>query len=450
VSLKEGRKPLAKTTLTDVKIRSLKPGPKRREIPDGSGLYLVLQPSGARGFAMRYRRHGRPVKFTLGTYFAGDIKDAPEPKIGGPLTLKGARELATKATREIEKGHDPIAAKRRDTEAKEQAAQDTFKAIATEYLKRVCGMKVDAEGNETFDREKKRTGRERHLMLKRAIFPEIGKRPIAEIKRKEIVRLLDKIEDKSGIVASDRVLALVSTIFNWHAKRDDDFATPIVKGMARTKPRERARERALSDDELRVIWKVSGETEGPFPALVRFLLLTAARRDEAAKMLWSEIDGADWQLPKERNKTKQDFVRPLCDAAEAVLKGRPRIEGSKFVFTNDGKRPVGGYSKSKRTFDEAVLKELRKENPKAEPFENWTLHDLRRTARSLMSRAEVNTDHAERCLGHIIGGVRGVYDRYEFYDQKKKAFEALAVLIERATNPPADNVLQFKTVVEDA
>jgi integrase len=447
---------VAKTkTLTDVSIRAMRPGSTRREVPDGkNGLYFILQPSGARSFALRFRRDGRPTKFTLGTWFAGDAKEAPEPKVGGALSLAGARALAAETMRQVGRGHNPAAAKRQDKQAKRQAAQDTFEAIATEYLKRECGMKLDAEGNATFDRSKKRSGREQYRMLKRQVFPTLGHRPTSEIKKSDIVRLLDRLADgelkndegdliTGGPVAADRALAITRKVLNWHAVRSDDYRPPIVRGMGRVKASERARERVLNDAELRLIWKVSDETAGPFPALVRFLLLSAARRAEAAEMTWSEIEGADWTLPSSRNKTKKDLIRPLSEAALVVLEARTRIEGCDFVFTNDGRRPLTGYSKPKRKFDEAVLAKLRERDLKAKQLPNWTLHDLRRTARSLMSRAGVDTDHAERCLGHIIGGVRGVYDRHEFYDEKKKAYEGLAALIERITNPPPDNVVQF-------
>ena len=104
------------------------------------------------------------------------------------------------------------------------------------------------------------------------------------------------------------------------------------------------------------------------------------------------------------------------------------------MFTTDGKRPLAGFSKFKRAFDAKVLAELRKEKPDAE-LPRWTLHDLRRTARSLMSRAGVPSDHAERCLGHVLPGIRGTYDRHEYLNEKRRAFEALAALIERIVNP---------------
>jgi integrase len=179
---------------------------------------------------------------------------------------------------------------------------------------------------------------------------------------------------------------------------------------------------------LRAVWKAAEAGQGPFDRLVQFLLLTAARRTEAASMTWAELDGTDWTLPAARNKAKVDLVRPLSGAALALLETRPRT--CRFVFTTDDEHPISGFSKFKSQFDKAC------------GVVDWSPHDLRRTARSLMSRAGVNSDHAERCLGHIIGGVRGVYDRHEYYEEKARAFEALASIVQQILNP-APNVTQI-------
>ena len=118
-----------------------------------------------------------------------------------------------------------------------------------------------------------------------------------------------------------------------------------------------------------------------------------------------------------------------------MLDAVPKVGRSGYVFTTDGNNPIAGFSKFKRSFDAKVLAELRKQDPEAKPLPNWTLHDLRRTARSLMSRAGVPSDHAELCLGHVISGVRGVYDRHGFFEEKRQAFEVLAAQIERVLNP---------------
>jgi integrase len=249
----------------------------------------------------------------------------------------------------------------------------------------------------------------------------LGGRQIDGITRGELITLLDTIEDENGARTADMTLAVLRKIFNWHAVRDESFRTPVVKGMARGKPKETARSRILTEDELRAIWTAAGAT--PFGRLVQFLLLTAARRGEAARMEWKEIEGDVWVLPASRNKTKEELVRPLSKAACEILGSLPRFENGSFVFSTDGRRALGGFSKFKRAFD------------KQSCVTGWTLHDLRRTARSLMSRAGVNDNHAERCLGHVIGGVKGIYDRHRYRDEMLHAYEALAALIKRIVHP---------------
>jgi integrase len=258
-------------------------------------------------------------------------------------------------------------------------------------------------------------------ILERLVFPKLGATPVMAVKRTDVVRLLDHIEDTSGDRMAHTTLGVVRRVFNWHAARSDEFRSPIVRGMGRVNVKDRARSRTLNDDELRAVWKTAAAGEGPFPALVRFLLLTGARRQEAVAMTWAEVDDAgNWLLPTARNKAKFDLLRPLSKAAHAIVSEQPRI--SDFVFTT-GRRPLGGISKHKAEFDAAC------------GVTDWCLHDLRRTARSLMSRASVPTDHAERALGHVIPGIRGTYDRHEYYDEKKRAFEALAAQIERIVDP---------------
>ena len=127
---------------------------------------------------------------------------------------------------------------------------------------------------------------------------------------------------------------------------------------------------------------------------------------------------------------KVDLIRPLSPAAQERIAKLPRIGKAGYVFTTTGRSGLGGFSKFKRKLD------------RLSGVKEWTIHDLRRTARSLMSRAGISSDHAERCLGHVIGGVRGVYDRHEFHAEKKLAFEALAEPIQRIVDPK-QNVVEL-------
>jgi len=393
------------TGFTDIAIRNLQPADIRREIPDSGcgGLYVIVQPSGKKSFAVRYRFDGRPKKLTL----------------PGGLTLAAARKLAGDALLAVEQGHDPAIAKKAARAKIKAAKADTVQALCENYLRREAG--------------KLRTGRERQRTLERLVYPEIGSTPLADLKRSHIVAILDKIEDENGAKMADLTLAYIRKIFNWHASRVDDFNSPITRSMSRYDARANQGTRVLSDDELRAIWNATEPNEKVpqlFYALVRFLLLTGARRTEAREMPWSEVKDSVWILPAERNKTKVELVRPLSKAAQSVLESVPRIDGTRLVFCSGAAR----MSLTKPTERLKV----------ATGTSGWRLHDLRRTARTLMSRAGVNADIAERCLGHVIGGVRGVYDRHKFDDEMKHAFEALAAQIDRIVKPPDNRVVALR------
>ena len=263
--------------------------------------------------------------------------------------------------------------------------------------------------------------------MKRLVFPTFGPRPIDSITRSDIVRLLDQIEDENGPVMANEVLGNISRVFDWHATRSDTFRSPVVKGMNRAGAQ--ARSRILSDEELRAVWRAFGEYQHPFGALLRFILLTATRRNEALYATRAEIVGAEWTIPAARYKTKIDHVIPLSQAAQSALShmGVPGEAGG-WLFSANGRQVIGSHSRHKAAIDQAS------------GVTNWVIHDLRRTARSLMSRAGVQADHAERCLGHVIGGVRGVYDRHEYLEEKRLAFESLASLVDRIVDPQANVV----------
>lgn len=362
------------------------------QVPRGFGVRVTA--AGVRSFVLRRRVRGpghADRTLTIGRW--------PDWKV--PAAVQRARVLRT----ELEQGKDPIAQER----AVKAAAGDTLKAVAESYMARE-GVKL-------------RSAEWRRKQLERLVFPKLGSRAIGDIRRIEIIELLDHIEDSHGPTMADQTLAILRRIFNWYAIRNEDFRPPVVRGMGRVNSREQARIRILSDDEIRTLWKFADGAKGAdavFGRLMKFLLLTGARRGEAAGMTWAELDDTDWILPAARNKTKIELVRPLSKLARSVLPGR--TEGSDFIFTADG-RPLTGFSNFKSKVKAAT------------GLAGWTPHDLRRTARSLMSRTGVPSDHAERCLGHVLTGVRGVYDRHEYHSEKAKAYDALATLIKRILNP---------------
>jgi integrase len=403
--------------LTALTVKNLAPRATRYEVPDAacSGLFLVVHPSGAKSWAYRFRFNGKTRKLTIGSCFTeGGIE---------VIALGEARDRANEARVSVARKVDPIEAnraKQQATAAKAAAEQNTLRAVAETYLAQHAHLRtIDHRGQ----------------IFARLIYPTLGTREIDGIKRSDIVKLLDDVAKGRGLPMADSVLATLRGFLNWHAARHDDYVSPIVSRMARTSVKARARNRTLTDNELRALWRACDEA-GIFGHYVRFTLLTAARRNESAHLRVAEIDGADWRIPGDRYKNKLDHVVPLSDAAVKVLNSVPKIAGTDFIFATPDGKPIAGFGSRKEAIDKLMTLKLREIVGRDDvELQRWTLHDLRRSARTLLSRAGVSSEIAERCLGHVKTGVEGTYDRHSYYDEKKAAFGKLAELIERIVSP---------------
>jgi integrase len=394
-------------------VDNLKPG---QIIVDSTlaGFMVRRLPSGVVTYGYRYRdrRSGRRW-VSIGQH--------------GDVTADQARRKALQIARDVAEGRRPLTAREESAQGR-TAAGGTVNATLDAFLDRHV-------------RPNLRSAYEVERCFRAYVRPEIGARSVYDLRRRDIVTLLDKIEDENGPVMCDRVLAHLRKCFNWVASRDDQFNSPIVKGMARTKPAERARKRVLDDQEIRDLWTaldtLNNKVPACFPAFTKTLLLTGERLRMVSNMPWSEIDGRDWIIPPARNKGKTQAVVPLTDTVIDLLGKRRKG----FVFSsNGGKTAFQGFSKAKAALD-GRLAEIRKQAGRP-PMKHWLFHDLRRVARSTMARAGVPADHAERVLGHIIPGVRGTYDRHEYRAEKLAALERLGALVERILHP-RESVVRF-------
>ena len=207
--------------------------------------------------------------------------------------------------------------------------------------------------------------------------------------------------------------------------------------MGRVDPEAKKRDRVLKDDEIRAVWPVA-EADGTFGAIIRFALLTAQRKDKVASLRWQDVtvDGI-WDIPTEHREKGNAGALVLPDAALAVIRGQERIDGNLYVFAGRGGGYFKGFSPRKRAFDKKVG-----------GLPRWTIHDLRRTARSLMARAGVRPEVAEKVMGHTTKVVEGVYDRHSYRDEKADALRRLAGLLDTILNPPGENVVPLRGSVE--
>jgi integrase len=396
--------------LTDVQIKKLALPDARKEVPDGkvNGLYLVVQPSGAKSWAVRYRVAGQPKKLTLGPYPAID--------------LATARKRAQEAVGDVAGGRDPSAEKKASRAASraERAAEDNRLArIAASYVDRYVKREVG-----------KAWGREIERLFRVEIIPKLGDKRIGAVTKSDILDLLDAIVDRGSPITANRTFATLRQLFNWALDRDLVNASP----MPRSAPApETARDRVLSDEEIQLAWRAFEQVGWPFGPIGKLLLLTGARRDEIAEGMWGEIDSVakTWTIPATRTKNAEAHEIPLGDTALEILNGLPRIGWkSAFVFTTTGRSPVSGFSKAKRAVDAAVLGFL-KENrgDDTEPLPHWTLHDLRRTVATNLQQLGVRLEVTEAVLNHTSGsraGIVGVYQRYKYTTEKRDALNKWA------------------------
>jgi integrase len=363
--------------LTDGFVKHVKPQPGKQvtyinTIQRGCALVLVVSYGGTKTFRLMTYVNGKPKTRKLGTY--------PQ------MSLAKAREAALAYF-----------------ENPNRAEVGSFKDVADNWLHRHVygsGMRSASE-------------RKRHLEY--YVYPKWASRPFPEIRRSDVNALLDHIADNHGRSQADAVLATLRSIMFWHQARDENYTSPIVRGMQRNKPK--ARSRILDDEELRALWKAT-EGEDTFYAIIRILLLTAQRREKVATMKWDDLTDGCWNIRvEEREKGTAGKIK-LPPLAWQIIESQPRVVNNPYVFPGRGWGPFNSFPQSKFAL-----------NKKLQGMAPWRLHDLRRSARSLMSRAGVLNEHAELVLGHAIPGVAGVYDRFSYEPQKADALQRLSKLV---------------------
>jgi integrase len=387
--------------LTDKMLAALKRKATRYIIsdPEMRGHYVRVPPEGPMVFAAVARNpNGKQVWATIGT--TADLK------------IETARVRAREAIRRIKDGLDPF--------EKPKAKPESVADVAENWLRRHV------------EKNKLRTAKEMRRQVEIYILPRWKDRIFVDIKRKDVTELLDTIEDKHGPAMADAILTTLRSIAGWVQKRNDDYTPPFVRGMKRVPKEIHNRSRVLSDDELRRVWTAAGDM-GQFGAFVRLLLLTAQRRDKVANLRWDDIDSKGvWTIRTEDREKGNPGKLQLPKQALDIIEALPRFVGNPYVFAGKDGHALRRNSQAKARLDAKC------------GIADWRLHDLRRTARSLMSRAGVQSEHAERVLGHSIGGVEGIYNRHSYDAEKANALRKLAALIERIVNPPAENVVALE------
>jgi integrase len=407
--------------LTDTAVDRIKPKSKRQEIPDALavGLYLVVQPSGRKGWQVRYRTPTVQRRMTLGAY----------PLIG----LKEARIRARDILLAAHDGADPAAeAKAAKSKSAELNDRDKVSVLVEQFRKRhLADLK---------------SGKAAYRFLERFVLPAWGDRDIQNVSKRDVIDLLDGIADSGRGVTANRVLAHTRKFFNWAVSRDILSFAPTLGVQPPVV--EKSRDRVLNDDEVRWLWAACEQVGEPWGPLAKMLLLTGQRLNEVAKMTDAEIGDGVWHLAKERTKNKRAHDVPLSQAAQAVLDAKIRVlSADGYIFTTNGKTPVGGFFQALKRLSVVMEAIATKETGHAIEIPHWTFHDLRRTAATGMARLGIPVRTTEATLNHVSGtggGIVAVYQRHDYADEKREALEAWGSYVVSLTEGGTDNVIRLE------
>ena len=374
------------TMLTDTKLRNLKPKDKLYKVNDRDGLYVAITPAGSISFRYNYSIHGRQETITFGRYGVGGI------------TLAEARERLGEAKKMIAAGKSPAKEKARDKARVKDA--ENFGAWGEKWLRGYQMADVTRDMRRaTFERELK---------------PKFGNQKLTEITHEDLRALTDAIVERGAPATAVLCREIVMQVFRWAIERGQKVENPADLVRPSTIAKFEPRDRALTPDEIGLMYQYM-ERIGTTPSIraaAKLLLLTMVRKSELTNATWSEINFTEalWTIPKERMKRRNPHL-------EYVLPSR-----------YDSDLPM-----SSATLNQVLTLTYRLAQKEGQSLGKFGPHDLRRTASTLLHEAGYNTDWIEKCLAHEQKGVRAIYNKAEYRDQRRAMLQDWADMIDEWT-----------------
>ena len=372
--------------LTEQSIRKLPAPPRGNKIHYDNlvkGLGLRVTAADRRAFVLNYRTNGRERRLTIGSW--------PE------WSATAARERAKELRQDIDRGDDPLA------ERVQRRTDLTFGELVNEYLK--------------IEAAKQKGESEYKRLLKRDALPEWRNIRAADIKRRDVIALVEA-KAKTAPIVANRLLELIRRVYNFAIRRDIVEANPCA--LVKKPGQEHAKDRVLSHHEIRSLW---ASLDGPWftaqtKAALRLILVTAQRPGEVVSMRWEDLDLENgwWTIPSERAKNTLAHRVPLNQTAREILQSLPPV--AKWVFPST---KIDQHMDRNGLAVAVWRARKRKQDPLA--VLNFSPHDLRRTAASHMASVGVERFVIGRLLNHVEPGVTKVYDRHSYDGEKRKAMD---------------------------
>lgn len=394
---------MPKIKFNQMTIRNLKPGSRSEEYFDadrkpGEGAFGIrVSPKGKKTWFIMYKNQAGKIKrYTIGQYPSMSLRDARE-KAQGKMAL-------------VHAGQDPSA---------ERQAYRTAPTMTDLWI----------AYQEALSRRKKpkaaTTMTEERRYWNNVIRPAIGDMKVEDVTPAILAGLLDNLA-KNAPVSANRLHSLLSVLFK-PALRHGWITVHPLQWIEKPGGPEPPRKRVLSDDEIKALWPCFDQLRPNPRDILRLILLTAQRPGEIMSMRWGDVDMAAALWTQQKNKTDVVHVVPLSGPVLKILEAREQNNGE-WVFPSNYNRAKGATSGHAMT-----TKNARKKAQELSGVTDWTAHDLRRTARTIMSRLQIKHHIRERILNHSQGGVQGVYDQFDYLQEKRDALDQLGREILRIT-----------------
>lgn len=426
---------MARINLTEARIKALTGGDLRDAMVPG---LIVRAGAGAR----------RKV-YALHTRFPG-ARNPTRRLIAevGAVTLDDARDTARDWLELIRQGVDPAreAQRRADTvrravELQRAQQQSLFAAVADDYLKRkVAGQ---------------RRARAVERIVRNVLVPAWGDKPINQISRRDVVRLVEQVNDRPAPIYAVAVFGQARALFNWAINRNiyelEHSPCDRINASDLVSRKKQPRQRVFTDDELRAFWDATGRMPYPWRQLLRMILLTGCRKTEVAGARWAEVnlDRRVFTVPPERFKSEVSHLVPLTDDLLAIIAELPRFKHGDHLFTfTYGRTPALVLHAAKLKLDALMLRYLKEQarmrgdDPAQVKLVQWGAHDLRRTMRTRLAGLEVNDTVAELIIGHAKRGLARIYNQHGYEKQMRRALELWHAELRQIVSPKPKLVRQ--------